>query len=129
MYSMLKLIHVSAAVLTISGFILRSFWMLVESPKLGHRIVLVAPHVIDTVFLFSGLGLIWTLNLPVLNQPWLLTKFVALIVYILLGTVALKRGKTRRIRIGALALALLTFAYIAGVALSKSMGSWADLLT
>jgi len=124
MYSTLKLIHVSTAILTISGFILRGLWMLLESPLLEHRIVRTAPHIIDTVFLLSGIGLIWTLNLPVLNQPWLLTKFVALVVYILLGTIALKRGKTRRIRIGALTLALLTFAYIAGVALSKSMGSW-----
>jgi uncharacterized membrane protein SirB2 len=128
MYSTLKLIHVSAAVLTVSGFILRSFWMLIESPRLEHRIVRIAPHIIDTVFLLSGIGLIWILNLPVLNQPWLLTKFAALIVYILLGTIALKRGKTKRIRIAALTLALLTFAYIAGVALSKSMGSWISLL-
>jgi len=124
MYATLKLIHISAAILTISGFVLRGFWMLVESPMLGTRIVRTAPHFIDTVFLLSGIGLIWTLNLPVLNQPWLLTKFAALIAYILLGTIALKRGKTRRIRIGALALALLTFAYIGGVAMSKSMGSW-----
>jgi len=124
MYATLKLIHISAAILTISGFVLRGLWMLVESPILGTRIVRTAPHIIDTVFLLSGIGLIWTLNLPVLNQPWLLTKFAALIAYILLGTIALKRGRTRHIRIGALALALLTFAYIGGVAMSKSMGSW-----
>lgn len=124
MYATLKLIHIGAAILTISGFVLRGLWMLVESPILGTRIVRTAPHIIDTVFLLSGIGLIWTLNLPVLNQPWLLTKFAALIAYILLGTIALKRGKTRRIRIGALALALVTFAYIGGVAMSKSMGSW-----
>jgi len=124
MYSTLKLIHVSAAILTISGFILRGIWMLVDSPNLQRRIVRIAPHIIDTVFLLSGIGLIWTLHLPVLNQPWLLTKFVALVVYILLGTVALKRGKTRSIRITALVMALMTFAYIGGVALTKSMSSW-----
>ena len=128
MYSTLKMIHVSAAILTISGFVLRGYWMMIESSILEWRVVRTAPHIIDTVFLLSGIGLIWTLNLPVLNQPWLLTKFAALIAYILLGTVALKRGKTKRIRIGALALALLTFAYIAGVALSRSMGSWLTLL-
>ena len=124
MYSTLKLIHVSAAILTVSGFILRGMWMLANSPNLQRRIVRIAPHIIDTVFLLSGIGLIWTLHLPVLNQPWLLTKFVALIVYILLGTVALKRGKTRTIRMTALVLALMTFAYIGGVALTKSMESW-----
>jgi uncharacterized membrane protein SirB2 len=124
MYSTLKLIHVSAAILTISGFILRGVWMVIDSPNLQRRVSKIAPHIIDTVFLLSGIGLIWTLRLPVLNQPWLLTKFIALVVYILLGTVALKRGRTRSIRIAALVLALITFAYIGGVALTKSMGSW-----
>jgi len=124
MYSTLKLIHISAAILTISGFVLRGIWMLTGSSNLEWRVVRIAPHIIDTVFLLSGIALIWTLKLPVLNQPWLLTKFVALLAYILLGTIALKRGKTRRIRVSAFVLALLTFAYIAGVAMSKSMSSW-----
>ncbi len=124
MYITLKMIHISAAILTISGFALRGFWMLVDSPNLERRVVRIAPHIIDTVFLLSGIGLIWTLKLPVLNQPWLLTKFVALIVYILLGTIALKRGKSRRARLMTFVLALVTFAYIAGVAMSKSLGSW-----
>jgi len=124
MYFTLKMIHISAAILTISGFALRGFWMLIDSPNLERRVVRIAPHIIDTVFLLSGIGLIWTLKLPVLNQPWLLTKFVALIVYILLGTIALKRGKTRRARLMTFVLALVTFAYIAGVAMSKSLGSW-----
>ena len=127
MYFTLKMIHISAAVLTVSGFALRGFWMLIDSPNLERRVVRIAPHIIDTVFLLSGIGLIWTLKLPVLNQPWLLTKFVALIVYILLGTIALKRGKTRRARLMTFVLALVTFAYIAGVAMSKSLGSWAAL--
>ena len=127
MYFTLKMIHISAAILTISGFALRGFWMLVDSPNLERRVVRIAPHIIDTVFLLSGIGLIWTLKLPVLNQPWLLTEFVALIVYILLGTIALKRGKTRRARLMTFVLALVTFAYIAGVAMSKSLGSWFTL--
>ena len=128
MYFTLKMVHISAAILTISGFVLRGVWMLTESSNLERRVVRIAPHVIDTVFLLSGIGLIWTLNLPVLSQPWLLIKFAALIAYILLGTIALKRGKTMRIRVAAYVLALLTFAYIAGVAMSKSMGSWLAFL-
>ena len=129
MYAILKLIHVSAAILTVSGFIVRGLWMLADSPNLERRIVRTVPHIVDTIFLLSGISLIWIFKLPVLNQPWLLTKVAALFVYILLGTIALKRGKTKRIKIGAFALALLTFTYIVGVALSKSMTSWAALLT
>jgi uncharacterized membrane protein SirB2 len=128
MYSTLKLIHVGSAILTISGFILRGLWTMSASPNLELRVVRIAPHVIDTVFLVSGIALIWTLHLAVLNQPWLLAKFAALIAYIFLGIIALRRGKTRQIRITAFLLALATYAYIVGVAMSKSLGSWLTLL-
>ncbi|MGI9203693.1 MAG: SirB2 family protein [Woeseiaceae bacterium] len=124
MYATLKLIHVSAAILTISGFALRGFWRLVGSTNLQLRLVRIAPHVIDTIFLLSGIGLIMSLRLQVLDHPWLITKLVALVVYVLLGTMALKRGKTANVRLGAFLLALATFAYIVGVALNKSVWSW-----
>lgn len=125
MYTTLKTIHVAAAILTISGFMLRGCWMLMRSPVLDRAVVRILPHFVDAVFLLSGIGLILVLNLPVLSQPWLLTKFAAIVIYILLGMVALRRGRTLRIRATAFALAVATFGYIAGVALHKSMASWA----
>lgn len=124
MYTTLKLVHMIAATLTICGFILRGFWMLSDSPKLQQRLVRFLPHVIDSVFLLAGIGLIMTLHLPVLLPGWLQIKIAALLVYIVLGTIALKRGKTKRIRLTAFVLALLIFAYVVGVALNKSGASW-----
>jgi len=124
MYLALKLAHITAAILTISGFALRGFWMLTDSANLDRRIVKIAPHIVDSVFLLSGIGLIWILRLPVMSQPWLMAKLLALVLYVLLGTVALRRGKTKRTRTIALLLAILTFAYIAGAAMNKSVGSW-----
>jgi uncharacterized membrane protein SirB2 len=128
LYETLKLIHVGTAILTISGFILRCYWMFTGSSKLQLRAVRILPHIIDTVFLLSGIALIVTLNLPVLSQNWLLVKFVALVAYIVFGAIALGRGKTMRSRATAFVLALATFAYIAGVALSKSTASWFAIL-
>jgi len=125
----MKLVHMTAAILTISGFVLRGFWMLSDSDKLQHPLVRVLPHIIDTVFLLAGIGLIVTLHLPVLLPGWLQIKIAALLVYIVLGTIALKRGKTKRIRAIAFVLALLTFAYVVGVALSKSAASWITILS
>ena len=124
MYTTLKLVHMTAATLTISGFILRGYWMLADSAILQHRLVRVLPHIVDTVFLLAGIGLIMSLHLPVLLPGWLQIKLAGLLLYIVLGTIALKRGKTKRIRAIAFALALITFAYVAGVALSKSAASW-----
>jgi len=129
MYTTLKLVHMIAATLTIAGFVLRGFWMLSDSEKLQHPLVRILPHIIDTVFLLAGIGLIMTLHLPVLLPGWLQIKIAALLVYIVLGTIALKRGKTKRIRAIAFVLALLTFAYVVGVALSKSAASWITILS
>lgn len=125
MYSTLKLIHLYFAILTISGFLLRGFWMLKGSAMLQHPLVRVLPHIIDTGFLLAGIGLVVVMHLPVLTQGWLLIKFAGLLAYIILGTIALKRGKTRKIRGVAFVLALLMFVYVAGVALNKSGMSWA----
>jgi len=124
MYAALKMIHVAAALLSISGFMLRGSWMLAESPKLNLRAVKIAPHIVDSVFLLSGIWLVVALHLPVLSQPWLMAKLVALVFYVLLGMIALRRGRTKRTRRIAFGLALVTFAYIVGVALTKSVASW-----
>lgn len=123
-YLIVKYTHVITAILTISGFLLRGYWMLAESDKLQHRITKIVPHFVDTVFLLSGATMVWMLSLNPLTQPWLVAKFTGLIAYILLGTIAIKRGPTRQIRAIALVGAVSVFAYIGGVALSKSPMSW-----
>ena len=128
MYLTIKSLHIGAAILTISGFVLRGCWMLVESSRLNQRIVRIAPHIVDSVFLLTGLWLIWILQLPVFDQPWLIAKLIALVAYVGFGMIALRRGRTKNIRISAFVLALLTFAYITGTALTKSVSSWFVLL-
>jgi uncharacterized membrane protein SirB2 len=51
---------------------------------------------------------------------WLSAKIIALLVYIGLGMVALRFGKSRKTRVNAWLLALLTAVYIISVAYSKS---------
>ena len=63
----------------------------------------------------------WSRQYPFV-QAWLTAKVLALVVYIVLGTVALKRGKTRGVRAFALLAALATFAYIVAVALTRDAG-------
>jgi uncharacterized membrane protein SirB2 len=110
--------------MTISGFLLRGYWMLRESEMLQHRFVRVAPHLVDTVFLLSGVAMLWLLHLNPLTQSWLLAKFAGLVAYILLGMVAIRRGPTRQVRIVAFIAAVSMFAYVAGVALTKSPLGW-----
>ena len=123
-YMLVKMLHTFTAVLTISGFVLRGYWMMRDSHLLQHKVTKVAPHVIDTVFFVAGIALVFMLNLNAFTQPWLLAKFVGLVVYVVLGAIAIKRGPTKEIRIMAFVGALAVFAYITGVALAKSPGSW-----
>ena len=128
-YLTLKLFHIIFAAVTFLGFAERGYWMIVASDLLDHRVTRIAPHIIDTLFLASGIGMLLAISLNPLAQPWLLAKFGGLILYVLLGTVAIKRGSNRNIRIGAFIAALATFAYIVGVGLTRSTLSWTAYLT
>lgn len=119
-YTALKHVHMSFAVLSGALFLLRGLWMLAESKQLQQRWVRIAPHVVDTLLLASAIGLaVWSSQYPG-QSPWLSAKLVALVAYIGLGTVALKRGRTRQLRALAFAGALACFAYILAVAVTKN---------
>jgi len=118
--AILKLVHVTCAFVSIAGFALRGYWMAVNNPLLQQRVVKVLPHVIDTLLLGSALSLLMVLQLSPLTQPWISAKIIALLVYIGLGMVALRFGRSKRKRVSAWLLALLTAGYMISVAYSKS---------
>ena len=60
----------------------------------------------------SAIGLTFMIQQWPLRNEWLTAKVIGLLVYIVLGTIALKRGPTRAIRIGAFFAALAVFAWI-----------------
>jgi len=120
----MKNIHMTFAILSIIGFALRGYWMMRSSPLSEHRLTKIAPHVIDTFFLVTGIAMVVNLQLTVLQNNWLLAKFAGLLVYIVLGVIALRRGPTLKIRIVAFAGALLAFTYIVTTAITKSPIPW-----
>lgn len=117
-YLTIKHVHVSAAGLSLALFVLRGAWRATSPERLAARWVRVLPHVIDTVLLVSALWLAWQLGRGA--APWIAAKVVALIAYIVLGSIALKRGRTPGIRAAAFFAALATFGYIVSVAIAKS---------
>ena len=119
MYLAIKAVHVGCAILSIGGFVARGVLSLRESPMLSARWLRIAPHVIDTILLASALWLAWQSAQYPFVQGWLTAKVLALVAYIALGSVALKRGRSRRARALAFVLALGAAAYIVSVALSR----------
>lgn len=126
-YPSLKIIHVSCVVASYLLFVTRGVWMLRESDLLQQRWVRIVPHVIDTVLLASAIALTVMLREYPIAHAWLTAKVSGLIVYIGLGTVALKRGRTRRERIAAWTAAQLVFFYIVAVALTRNPLPWTGL--
>ncbi|MHB1085362.1 MAG: SirB2 family protein [Thiobacillus sp.] len=117
-YSLIKQLHLTTIAITLALFILRGVWMMTRSPRLQARWVRIVPHVNDTLLLASGIGLAVLIQQYPLVHGWLTAKFFALILYIVLGTLALKRGKTQGRRIAAWIAALLAFSYMVAVAIA-----------
>ena len=120
MYTAVKYAHVAAVALSFALFFLRGIWMMADSPNLGRRWVRVDPHVNDTVLLLAGVALAFMLRVSPGENPWLIAKLVALPVYIGLGMLALRPGRTKPVRVAAWMAALAVFGYIAGVAVTRS---------
>jgi len=117
-YSLLKSLHLATIALTLALFVLRGVWMMASSPRLQARWVRIVPHINDSLLLASGISLAVLMQQYPLVHGWLTAKFFALILYIVLGTFALKRGKTRGQRIAAWVAALLVFGYMVAVAIT-----------
>lgn len=120
-YLAVKHLHMTCAALSGTLFFLRGLLMLGESPLLQLRWLNRSSYVIDTVLLASALTMVfWSAQYPFVQQ-WLTVKVIAVVVYIVVGAIALKRGKTKGIRATAFVIALLIFAYIVKVALTRQV--------
>lgn len=111
-------VHLTSAMLSLTGFIARGVWMIRSSPKLRAPLTRVLPHVIDTVLLLSGLWLAFRLRLSPLQHVWFAAKLSGVLAYIGLGAVALRYGRTRTVRTMAWCGALAVFIYVLSVALT-----------
>lgn len=119
-FQLLKHIHLTCAALSFALFFLRGVWSFNGSSIMQQRWVKIVPHFVDTVLLASALGLAYTIQQYPLVDAWLTAKFFALLLYIGLGTVALKHGKTKTIRLSAWLAALAVFIYIVLVAMNHN---------
>ncbi|MCK8515811.1 SirB2 family protein [Methylonatrum kenyense] len=124
-YGLIKLIHQSSAALSLSLFVLRAALLNCKIPvSTGNNLIQVIPHVVDTILLTSAVALAVMARQAPFVDHWLTAKVVALLVYIALGSLALKRARTLAGRLLSLSLALATFGYIVWVAFTKNPAPW-----
>jgi len=117
-FLVIKKIHISCAVLTFLSFSLRGYWMITGSPRLRARAARTVPHVIDAVLLTTGITMAVMMYGEFYRQGWLQFKLTALLCYIVLGAVALRYGRTRRLRIASLVGAWGAFLCIITIAMN-----------
>jgi len=119
-YAALKIIHVTSVIFSYILFTLRGVWMMQGSPILQRRWVKILPHVIDTVLLASAVALATMIQQYPGISTWLSAKIGGLLLYITLGLIALRFGKTRRTKTISWITAQMVFFYIVLVALTKN---------
>ena len=119
-YLSLKITHVSCGAISYVLFVVRGVWMMRGSAFLQRRWVKIVPHVVDTVLLAGAIAMAVMIRQYPLVAPWLTAKVIGLMLYVALGIVALKRGKSMHIRIAAWVAAQAVFFYIVAVAVTRN---------
>ncbi len=107
-YAILKHIHMACAGLTFVGFLIRGYWMIIESDMLQKKPIKILPHIIDSVLLLTAIIMVVLSGMYPFQVDWITIKVFLLVLYIVLGTIALKKGKTKKTRMITFALALVT---------------------
>ncbi|MEO6365252.1 MAG: SirB2 family protein [Luteimonas sp.] len=124
-YPQIKWVHIASVIVSGMLFLLRG--LLVQAGR--ERLAMLAPlrflsYGIDTVLLSAALMLLTILPDGMFANGWLTVKLVLVVVYVVLGSVALKRGRTARVRTWCLIAALADYATIIGIARAHHPLGW-----
>lgn len=115
-YLLIKASHVGLAMLSGGLFAGRGVGVLLGAAMPMSASVRRLSQVIDIALLAAALLLLATLQLNPFATPWLLTKLMLLVAYIVLGTMALRRARTLTGKVLAFAAALTCFVMMFAIA-------------
>lgn len=116
LYYWVKQVHVGAVHLSFALFLARGAWVLAGRTLPRHPALRALPHAVDTVLLTTALWLTTIIQQYPFREAWLTAKVLLLIAYIVLGSMALRRARTRMGRSVAFVGALATFLLLYSVA-------------
>ena len=115
-YPQLKMFHITAALLSGALFAVRGGFALAGARWPQALPVKWLSYSVDTALLTAALMLLTILPWAMFANGWLLVKLALIVVYVVLGVFAMRRGRTRRMRAICYVLALLTFSMIYAIA-------------
>jgi uncharacterized membrane protein SirB2 len=127
-YLQILMIHVGCVIASGSLFFTRGCMMLGGLAAANHIALRRISVVIDVVLLAAAIALTTIIHQYPFVQAWLTVKVLLLVVYIVLGVFALRRGRTRAIRAACYGAAMLVFLFIVTVARAHDpLGAFANL--
>ncbi|MEK9712868.1 MAG: SirB2 family protein [Thalassolituus sp.] len=119
----IKHAHVGFVYLSLILFLVR-FGLANFKPALNsNKLLNIGTHGINALLLVTAGTLCVMLEQYPFTSGWVTAKLLGLVVYVVLGVIAIKK-----VNIKAFGLALLIFAYLFGVAKAHSALSWVGLL-
>ena len=120
-YETLKLAHISCVVISGSLFVYRYARRSLHPDRALSKPLKVLPHINDAVLLSCAIGMLSLIGLNPFTTPWLLAKIVALVAYIVLGTICMHSLPGSRRQSVSFVAAISVFAYILLVSLNKQV--------
>lgn len=128
-YPQVRWVHVACVVLSGLLFALRGTLALAGRERAANLAVLRwSSYAIDTTLLTAALMLATMLRQYPFVHAWLTAKVLLLVLYIVLGALALRRARTRNARALAFAAAICTYLLIVGIARAHHPFGWWALL-
>ncbi|MDN8598828.1 invasion regulator SirB2 [Citrobacter sp. S2-9] len=122
-FTLLLGVHLISIALSVSLLTLRYWWRYSGNPRVTARWTRIVPPVIDSALLLSGVGLLLKTHiLPFTEQGvWLTEKLFGVIIYIVLGFIALdyRQARSQQARVIAFPLALVVLYIIIKLATTK----------
>jgi uncharacterized membrane protein SirB2 len=119
-YSQIKILHIACVVCSGVIFTFRGVLMWAESRWTNTLALRRLSYAIDTLLLGSAVSLAGILRQLPFVSSWLTAKLLLLVVYILLGIFALRRGRTRLTRQVCFVAALSVYAFIVSIAITHN---------
>ena len=117
-YLQIKAAHVGLVLTSGALFVVRGVLVLAGEGRAMAKPWRMISYGIDTALLAAGVMLWAGLSLNPATSPWLAAKLMLLVLYIALGSLALKRARSPKVRAVSYVAALVVYLFMVSVALA-----------
>jgi len=119
-FVLVKTLHASCALLTLLLFVWRGR-LAIEGEQISRRWLRRVPDTVDTLLLGTGVALVFMTGQYPFVVGWMTAKLAAVVIYIALGFIVFRFGRTRTQRKGAWVAALGVFSTIVWLAWAQHL--------